>query len=62
MAELKPCPFCGAKPILDEISDWRWGTGYEIHCPDETVEVGTKRFRTKIGAIRAWNRRISNDP
>ena len=53
--ELKPCPFCGGKAILD----WYILPKYEcvIFCRVCSLEFGRYLGRNKEEAIEAWNRR-----
>jgi hypothetical protein len=52
--DLKPCPFCGQPPEVNE-SGW----AVTIHCANETCEVGCETAGTERGdTARAWNRRI----
>ena len=58
--ELKPCPFCGAIPILEYgngIQKW-WYTCDNEKC---LVQPTTYAYKSKGGAKRAWNRRVDND-
>ena len=54
-ATLRPCPWCGEKPTIDE---WN-GTYQAMHeCEGPWgVEIKTNLFWTKEGAVAAWNRR-----
>ena len=54
MSELKPCPFCGATPLLYDLLDTHGG--FSIECP--TVGCDTDKMkRTKAEVIAEWNRR-----
>lgn len=62
MAELKPCPFCGGKAVLEHDYD---GRGYSyIRCCGCFIKGN--RFSVKFDkasddeAIEAWNRRASD--
>lgn len=57
MAELKPCPFCGWKPmiIVDEKTEEKFG----VKC-FSCYGMIEPRKETKDEAIKAWNRRIKN--
>ena len=76
MAELKPCPVCGAKAFLiNDVVDG-FCFGYSVGCPRycigdgihgvETFEENEKKalalhgFYTKEAAIEAWNRRAED--
>ena len=54
--KLKPCPFCGGKPVIyKSISDRKaW-----VMC-SECGATSSSGFREKT-AIRAWNRRTNDD-
>ena len=62
MAELKPCPFCGAFPTTYEKRSRRI-VEYSIACPNLSCPCmpTTGDFDTEEKAIEAWNRRCSND-
>ena len=69
MAELKPCPFCGATESSGMISECI--APVESFLKAETVEFYTVKchccgckvgnHNTKDGAISAWNRRAGDD-
>jgi len=53
--DLKPCPFCGADPYIEE-----GGThGYCVSCPACLwgQSGGLGLFKTEGEAVAAWNRR-----
>ena len=50
--ELKPCPFCGGKAIIDGCDDTLW----IVICKECNASIGYKE--TKEEAIEAWNLRI----
>ena len=57
--ELKPCPFCGGKVIIEDISteDEEY---YMIQCTKEECSASAcfaDYSTTKKGAAEAWNRR-----
>lgn len=58
-SELKPCPFCGGKAIM-EGKRTTAGTGYVVRCADPencpADNVKTKRFFIRAIAIAVWNR------
>lgn len=57
MQELKPCPFCGHKPLLRYMKS---GGYYRIDCPncDIVFRVGAgAKERIPERIIHAWNRR-----
>jgi Lar family restriction alleviation protein len=51
--ELKPCPFCGGQPMLDEVNIVapRWFAA----CP--ACKAIIDQPRDKAGVVAAWNRR-----
>lgn len=54
MVELKSCPFCGGKPLLDHLGD-NARYGFYVHCDDcETQQIANY---TSDDAIKRWNRR-----
>lgn len=60
-----PCPFDGKRSHVVEIVD-RFGTSrYEVVCSERYCRLGRpsygRHFKTKSGAIRAWNKRAKND-
>ena len=61
--ELKPCPFCGGKALLEEFSVRK---GFEacIVCSDCLVTMSTITYDTQEEAIEAaiedWNRRAED--
>lgn len=54
MEELKPCPFCGGRGIVEMDECWYWE--YRACCSNCTVDLG--HFETKEEAIAKWNRRV----
>lgn len=57
MTELKPCPFCGYKGIMQ-----RNGHCFRVYCPNKDcpIEPKTHWFLNHLLAIEAWNRRADN--
>lgn len=54
--ELKPCPFCGGKAILEKESNmYLW---YFVKCKDCHGRSAKKMEKEK--AIKAWERRADN--
>lgn len=53
MKELKPCPFCGGEAGLFAYEIF---VEYSVYC--KSCHNGTDEYRSKEGAIEAWNRRI----
>ena len=72
MAELKPCPFCGAK--IKIVTSSYGGHGYRLYhditddpteeCPiaghEDEGEMGMWIYDTIEDAIEAWNRRAED--
>jgi Lar family restriction alleviation protein len=63
MAELKPCPFCGAT----DNKKLRPTSGVELSREEGIFQVfcwecgaSSGYFRTEQEAIEAWNRRVDN--
>ena len=55
MKELKPCPFCGWRTIVD-------GGGFLSHaCECNVCHAQTKNYKTWEEAIEAWNRRAGDE-
>lgn len=70
--ELRPCPFCGGEPKLKAVMKsygltiWcacKCGAQTEGFCPNTSYEDNTMKNieRSTKKAIKAWNRRISNE-
>ena len=59
MTELKPCPFCVSKNIVDHGEKNTWINC--INCGAEGPLRGDDLWETKADAIEAWNRRASDD-
>ena len=64
--KLKPCPFCGGEPILDEDSvafTNKPKSCFQILCINRQcgVHLKTKWRETKQEAIEAWNRRVNDE-
>jgi Lar family restriction alleviation protein len=60
--ELKKCPFCGGKAIL-EMGEYSSSPCYVIckKCGNRTRKYYTEKDRTVTDeAIAAWNRRVDN--
>jgi len=55
-AKLKPCPFCGVEPYLDD----RHGEWFKVACDNPVchVSIWTAWHEDKKQAIAAWNRRV----
>lgn len=53
--ELKPCPFCGYKAILQTI-----GNEYHGMCNNPNCYAVGKMDTSKRRAIKAWNTRVGS--
>ena len=49
--ELKPCPFCGRTPIVEDCGEHRWF----VRCKCGIAQ--DKLFAQRCDAIRVWNKR-----
>lgn len=68
--KLLPCPFCGSSDVVidqtnseDDVYNRKNGcmsSRYYAYCFGCFTE--SNKFRTSIGAIKAWNKRIDNTP
>lgn len=54
--ELKPCPFCGASPIIVDVID---AEGFRVVC--NHCGIRSKFYSSKDDLITAWNRRAADD-
>ena len=77
MYELLPCPFCGESVYIEKRPLWNGTHGYhgcyefDIRCTNPdcccTIKLGENHTiyvtedEARRNAIKAWNRRISND-
>ncbi len=62
--ELKPCPFCGAKPAeKSRIQPVSQRMVYMVICDNLacSIEPNTDYFFIREDARNAWNRRADND-
>lgn len=63
MSELKPCPFCGGKAMIEQAKVRK---GYETYivCCGCLVDMPTITYDTQEEAdkkaIKAWNRRVGD--
>lgn len=55
MAELKPCPFCGHKAVVEDCGD----NSYFVRCSYCSINQD-KLYAQKCDAVKAWNRRADN--
>lgn len=59
--ELKPCKYCGGKPQLIPVGDFREYYAYRCsNCGKYHAQFGEARCTIK-GAKKVWNRRADND-
>ena len=62
MEELKPCPLCGRKPIIEH---WSSGaTMYMVKCNNPDCRVPVTSYPTGRNldeVIAEWNRRTDNE-
>lgn len=62
MNELKPCPVCGRKPIIE-----RWSSGrlmYMVKCNNPDCQVPLEGYPSghKLNEVKEiWNRRQKNE-
>jgi hypothetical protein len=59
MNEIKECPFCGAKPLIEP---WHGGarTKHMVYCGNDYCFVGPQvTGETKSEAIERWNTRVN---
>lgn len=50
MTELKPCPFCGRMPYIEDCGDY----GYFVKCK---CGIESRLYAQKCDAVRRWNNR-----
>ena len=53
------CPHCGAGAVVKKTKHKRFP--YYVYCCNASCACRTARWTTYAGAIKAWNRRNSND-
>ena len=56
--ELKPCPFCGEKPIIKQVGDRKQYMVFFCEVCGKTPVHSSEARYTVRGAIRIWNRRV----
>jgi len=57
MTELKPCPFCGAKPQVWKDKNAAY---HRVVCSNTKCGLAATLIDTKEAAITAWNTRTNN--
>ena len=55
MSDLKPCPFCGKMPIVDDCGNNR----YFVKCMCGIEQ--SRLYGQKCDAVRHWNRRANDE-
>jgi len=62
MSDLRPCPFCGAKPYLYENDPYMDDRRHNrVHCENCGVDGPHDAWYTVDGIIKAWNTRAGED-
>lgn len=56
--KLKPCVYCGNKPIVVKVPNFPKGYCWSIQCDRGDVLVCTKSCNTRKEAVEVWNRRV----
>lgn len=57
MKELKPCPLCGSKAIIDRFMQPK--EEYRIQCTSCSLRFGRYAGLSEKTAIKAWNKRAT---
>lgn len=52
-SRVKPCPFCGAIPIIDKAAPGLWN----VVCDGASMHMAVSTAGDRHNAIKAWNRR-----
>ena len=58
MSELKPCPFCGLKPMIEYACGEYFIVGMVADCP--VCGYFCEMHSSEKMEIKAWSRRINN--
>ena len=58
--KLKPCPFCGRKPKINDLGQVKFLACYFSGCAVQPRICYTWRPEEEKKAIEAWNRRANN--
>lgn len=61
MSELKPCKYCGGKPELVNVGDWKQYYAYRCSNCHQYHAKHSEAALTKWGAKRVWNKRSNNN-
>ena len=62
--DLKPCPFCGKKPIIDkQFPPNPYPVVYAVQCHNINCPVNpmTNYCKDKKFIIESWNRRVTDE-
>ncbi len=57
--DLKPCPFCGSRGATSIGATSRGTIYYQILCVNQQCHIKARRYRTRVEAKDAWNRRVN---
>lgn len=60
MDELKPCPFCGNKAVLEDLGGYETCGRFFVRCTKCDI-AQDNLWATKKTAIRRWNKRVSKE-
>ena len=62
MADLKPCPFCGVTPTIEQHIDFANRLRFGIECcnPKCDIQPLTCWYADEKEAIEVWNRRVED--
>jgi len=59
--ELKPCPFCDTKLILDDSSNFLGNALWRVNCENGECVMNKWDYKTQDEAIKAANTRATSD-
>ena len=61
MSELKRCPFCGGKAVLN-VLEYKYAKRYAVVCENNNCRLSTintvYKLQDEQSAIKAWNSRV----
>lgn len=60
MNAIKPCPFCGAQPVIEKELSWKGKYSWAIACNNDNCPMETVwnyGFLSEQEAIKAWHTR-----